>query len=239
MSRRFSTKRGFTLIELLVVIAIIAVLIALLLPAVQAAREAARRAQCTNNLKQIALAWHNFESATGAFPTNIRDKKGKALLSWRVAILPYIEQNALYNEFHLDEPWDSEHNRKLADMLPLVYRCPSETAMKPGETGYKSFFGKHALLNDERATSLAMITDGTSNTFMVADTDQGVPWTKPEDIDFDSEKDIVVWKSRHPGGFNVSMCDGSVRFIPLTIKMQTLKALITRDGGEVINADDF
>ena len=86
-----------------------AVAIALLLPAVQSAREAARRAQCVNNLKQIGLAFHNYHSANNAFPrAAITDKQGKPLLSWRVAILPYIGQQGLYNRFNLDEPWDSQ-----------------------------------------------------------------------------------------------------------------------------------
>src|SRR5438477_2970944 len=119
-------RRGFTLIELLVVIAIIAVLIALLLPAVQSAREAARRAQCVHNLKQIGLAMHNYRSANDAFPMPaITDKNGKPLLSWRVAILPFIEQGELYNKFHTDEPWDSPHNKALLKEMPPTYLCPS------------------------------------------------------------------------------------------------------------------
>ena len=90
-------RRAFTLIELLVVIAIIAVLIALLLPAVQAAREAARRAQCTNNLKQIGLAMHNYESANGSFPPG---EKGCCWGTWGVFILPYVEQSTLYNAWN-------------------------------------------------------------------------------------------------------------------------------------------
>ena len=119
-------RRGFTLIELLVVIAIIAVLIALLLPAVQSAREAARRAQCVNNLKQIGLAMHNYASANGGFPpAAIVDPRGKPLLSWRVAILPYLDANPLYAKFKLDEPWDSPHNKELLKYMPAVYGCPS------------------------------------------------------------------------------------------------------------------
>src|SRR4249919_3311122 len=119
-------RAGFTLIELLVVIAIIAVLIALLLPAVQAAREAARRAQCVNNLKQIGLAMHNYHDVkNGLPPSAIVDKQGKPLLSWRVAILPYIEQQPLYDKFKLDEPWDSPNNKDLIQYMPSIYMCPS------------------------------------------------------------------------------------------------------------------
>src|SRR5208337_936304 len=104
------------------------VLIALLLPAVQSAREAARRAQCVNNIKQIMLAMHNYISANNAFPRDITDKNGKPLLSWRVAILPYVEQGVLFDKFKLDEPWDSPHNQELLKYMPLVYQCPSRAS---------------------------------------------------------------------------------------------------------------
>ena len=106
----------------LVSLVFVPVMLALLLPAVQAAREAARRAQCTNNLKQIGLAMHNYASANGAFPpAAIYDANGKPLLSWRVLILPYLEQDSLYKQFHLAEPWDSPHNKRtlLAQVPPL------------------------------------------------------------------------------------------------------------------------
>ena len=146
MSNLKTVKAAFTLIELLVVIAIIAILIGLLLPAVQKVREAAQRTSSINNLKQIALAMHNYNSTYGAFPAAaICDKKtGKPLLSWRVAILQYIEEEALYKQFKLDEPWDSEHNLKLAKNMPKIYFHPK--ANKPGDdkTHYRLFYGKGA-----------------------------------------------------------------------------------------------
>ncbi len=101
--------------------------VALLLPAVQAARQAARRTVSMNNLKQIALAMLNYVEAKGAFPpAYIADKTtGKPLLSWRVAILPYLEREDLFKEFHLDEPWDSQHNKALIPRMPRVYRSPA------------------------------------------------------------------------------------------------------------------
>ena len=119
-------RRGFTLIELLVVIAIIAILIGLLLPAVQRVREAAARIQCANNLHQIGIAAHAYHDAFNSFPpAAITSKEGRPLLSWRVALLPHLDEGALYNEFHLNEPWDSAHNSKLIARMPAVYRCPS------------------------------------------------------------------------------------------------------------------
>ena len=108
-------------------------LLALLVPATGSAREAARRAQCVNNLKQIGLANHNYHSANNVFPMQaITDKDGKPLLSWRVAILPYIEQQELYNKFKLDEPWDSPNNKPLIKEMPKAYLCPGRRKPEPG-----------------------------------------------------------------------------------------------------------
>ena len=119
------------------------VLVALLLPAVQAAREAARRSQSMNNLKQIALAMHNYHDTFTAFPPAYSvDKDGKPLLSWRVHILPVSSSSTpLYQEFHLDEPWDSDHNKKLIARMPQIYRSPNSMA-EPGKTVYLGNAGK-------------------------------------------------------------------------------------------------
>jgi hypothetical protein len=219
-----------------------AVLIALLLPAVQSAREAARRAQCVNNLKQIGLAMHNYHQANGALPKPaITDKDGKPLLSWRVAILPYIEQQGLYNRFKLDEPWDSPHNRELIKEIPPTYVCPSRPQTEPGLTTYRAFVGPGALFENGKATGFQDVTDGLSNTLMVVESQEAVPWTKPDDLTFDPAAPPSLYGagSLHPGGFNVLISDGSVRFFKLTISPQVFKALITRAGGEVVQADSF
>ena len=106
--RRPSARPGFTLIELLVVVSIVGLLTTLILPAVQSSREAARRTQCVNNLKQIGLAMHNYHATYDTFPpAGTVDAEGKPLLSWRVLLLPFLEQDALYRQFHLDEAWAS------------------------------------------------------------------------------------------------------------------------------------
>ena len=106
--------------------ATIGVLVGLLLPAVQAAREAARRNMSMNNMKQIMLAMHNYHDANGNLPPAFStDDAGNALLSWRVLILPYLEEQALYDQFHLDESWNSEHNKTLISKMPEVYAEPS------------------------------------------------------------------------------------------------------------------
>jgi prepilin-type processing-associated H-X9-DG protein len=219
------------------------VLVALLLPAVQSAREAARRAQCVNNLKQIGLAMHNYLSANNTFPKPaITDKDGKPLLSWRVAILPYLEQQELYNKFHLDEPWDSPHNKALINEIPPTYVCPSRANVEPGTTTYQVFVGKGAFFEKDQGTPIAGITDGTSNTIMVVEATDAVPWTSPDsDLEFDPDAKPSLYGagSPHPGGFNALFGDGSVRFIKNSIAVQVFRALITRAGGEVIAADAF
>ena len=95
-----------------------------------------------NNLKQIVLAMHNYHDANGFFPQDSVDAKtGKPLLSWRVHLLPYMEEALLYQSFKLDEPWDSEHNIKLLDKLPKVF-APTRVKAKAGETFYRGFGGK-------------------------------------------------------------------------------------------------
>lgn len=121
-------RRAFTLIELLVVIAIIAILIALLLPAVQQAREAARRSTCKNNLKQMGLALHNYHDAHSVFPPNSNgsDPNLPNGFSWRVKILPYIDQAPLYNQFDFSlRITDPDHLVLCQTVLP-VYLCPSD-----------------------------------------------------------------------------------------------------------------
>jgi hypothetical protein len=210
--------------------------IALLLPAVQSSREAARRSQSINNMKQIGLAMHNYHSTYNFFPPQaIRSKDGKkALLSWRVAILPYIEQASLYNEFHLDEPWDSPHNSKLIGRIPPVYVHPGRSD-GAGNTCYQVFYGKGAAFEGEEGMSIGGFTDGTSNTILTTEAAKAVPWTKPQDIDFDPKAaDLKGLGLDDVGGFNAGLADGSVRHIAKTIDIKTLKALITRAGGEVI-----
>jgi len=222
------------------------VLIALLLPAVQSAREAARRAQCTNNMKQIGLAMHNYQSTNDAFPASaIVDKQGKPLLSWRVAILPYIEQQALYQKFKLDEPWDSPNNKELIKLMPMTYACPTQFVKSDaGLTTYRAFAGNGALLDPTKPTRLAEITDGTSNTLMVVEAADPVTWTKPDDLTFDNAPGrqgaaVNGPGSKHPGGFNALFADGSVKFIKMSINPTTLRALITKAGGEIVGGDQF
>jgi hypothetical protein len=217
------------------------VLVALLLPAVQSAREAARRAQCTNNLKQLALAAHNFHDVKGFFPQDITDKDGKPLLSWRVSILPFVEQGELYNKFKHDEPWNSPHNKELLKEMPPLFGCPSRARPEAFTTTYRGFSGQGALFESGQNIAIAAITDGTSNTIMITESKEAVPWTKPSDLAFDPQAAPSLYGagSAHPGGFDCCFADGAVRFIKNSINPLVFKALITRAGGEVVAADAY
>jgi len=212
-----------------------AIAIGMLLPAVQKVREAAQRTSSINNLKQIALAMHNYNSTYGGFPAAaICDKKtGKPLLSWRVAILPYIEQEALYKQFKMDEPWDSEHNLKLAKNMPKIYFHPK--ANKPGDdkTHYRLFYGKGAAFELNKPTQIINITDGLSNTLMAVEAEESVVWTNPNDLAFDPTKALPKMLSID-GKFSAAYCDGSVRTFKMPIDPEILKLLIQKNDGKLI-----
>lgn len=211
----------------------IGVLTGLLLPAVQAAREAARRMQSSNNAKQLMLSIHNYESAYKRIPVRAtKSPNGKPLLSWRVAILPYIEQNALYQQFHLDEPWDSEHNIKLLDKMPPTFNHPSYVG-PAGHTVYLAPYYESTIWNAD-TPKFGKITDGTSNTIALFEVNDAhaVPWTKPDDLDL---HELELLDCFRPIGSNVAMFDGSVRFISSDIDYSVLKAMVTSAGGEVMD----
>ncbi|MEX2119667.1 MAG: DUF1559 domain-containing protein [Pirellulales bacterium] len=214
------------------------VLAALLLPAVQAAREAARRSQSSNNLKQIGLAFYNFHDVYAKLPASTYDKDGKPLLSWRVHILPFVEEKQLYDQFHLDEPWDSPHNIKLVEQMPAAYQNPNlADENRTGKTVYLAPTGEAALFKAGKpAPGFRDITDGTSNTIMVVEArrEKAVVWTKPDDLKLDPAKPLAGLEGARTGGFNALFCDGSVRLIANGIDVEVLRRLFNpRDGKPV------
>ncbi len=212
------------------------VAIALLLPAVQQAREAARRTQDKNSLKQIGLALHNYHDTFNAFPARANyDESGNSLLSWRVHLLPYLEQNELYEQFHLDEPWDSEHNLTLVQMMPEVYQSKSFNDLE--KTIFLTADGAGTMMEGTEGISIEDVTDGTSNTIFVLEVnpENAVIWTKPEDLPFDPENPAAGLGEIRRQGFQAFFTDGSVRFIPITIADEILRNLIIRNDGNVID----
>jgi prepilin-type processing-associated H-X9-DG protein len=219
------------------------VLVALMLPAVQAAREAARRAQCTNNMKQIALAMHNYHDTYNCFPpAYLADENGKPMHSWRVLLLPFLEQQALYEQYNFDEPWDSPANQRIAATVLDVYRCPSDPNPIAPQTCYVMIVGPETVSDGTKATSIREITDGTSNTILFIEaTGSGIGWTEPRDLDattitFQVNEPLGgEIESPHPGGANCAFCDGSVRFLSDFVDPEELRAMSTIAGGEAVN----
>lgn len=215
--------------------------IRVLLPALKQMVAGASRTNAANNLKQIAIAMHNYHSTYNRFPAaqwRGPDGNAKHPHSWRVALLPYLEQDALFRQYRFDEPWDSPANRAVMKKMPAVYRNNSPTGAT-GEAAYHSavfaLVGPGTIWEVNDGCRLADITDGTSNTIMVVETARPIPWNKPEDIEYAPDQPLPKFSNIHRGIFQAALCDGSVRAIADSIDQSTLRALITRNGGEVIN----
>ncbi|MHC4176347.1 MAG: DUF1559 family PulG-like putative transporter [Planctomycetota bacterium] len=220
----------------------IANLISLLKPPIEEARMAARRAASMNNLKQIALAMHNYHEIYKHFPAAASyDADGKPLLSWRVHLLPFLEYEVLYDKFHLDEPWDSEHNRKLIAETPLPYRSPASKLREKGLANCVVAVGEETVFAGREGIPIKGITDGTSQTIMAVEVDDehAVIWTKPEDLPFDPDNPARGLGGLFKRGFNAAYCDGSVHFLSKDLDPKVLRALFTRAGGEVIPSGSY
>lgn len=313
-SVRQSQPRAFSLVELLVVIAIIGVLLALLLPAVQAAREAARSAQCSNNLRQFGIGLHNYHAAHQCFPrggagaaslTNAA-VRAKWTLSWGAAILPGLEQQALYDRIDQNQPYLAGSNLTPGRTVLPVFLCPSSPCEEPlrpnGDTPYSTTkyarsdyggnwgerslrcypntncpnnygngdsFGRGVLLfSSEPQISMNEITDGSTQTIMVGEGpdamhgiwighkdvwDQSAPLdaqvsTKPTWPSCDMSLQSLYgnacdygqeYHSYHPGGAHFLFVDGSVYLLANTLDIKVLAALLSRKGGEVIDANSY
>lgn len=223
----------------------LACLAALLLPSVQQSREAARRAQSTDNLKQIGIALQNYHDDNGVLPAaySADPLEELPLLSWRVHLLPYLEQQEFYDRFRLDEPWNSPHNRELIPLMPTLYASPLHE-LDAGHTSYLAVRSAAAALvapvidqsSVTGGVSFADVSDGTSNTIAVleVDPDRAVIWTKPDDFTMDLEDPLNGLREAGDGGFNVLMLDGSVRFVSNDIDPEILRGMSTRAGGEQI-----
>jgi Protein of unknown function (DUF1559)/Domain of unknown function (DUF4190) len=195
-----------------------------LLMAVQRLRDAADRAVSKNNLMQIGLAMHNYADSRGTLPAAARcDAQGKPLLSWRVTLLRYIEQEALYQQFKLDEPWDGPNNIKLLPLMPKDYALRDDKTTPPGYTHYRVFVGNGAAFDPPRPSGPAgetpgtppdAFTNGKANMILIVDAATAVPWTKPEDLDYDPNGPLPPLGGHFSDGFHVLMGDYSVRMIP-------------------------
>jgi type II secretory pathway pseudopilin PulG len=225
-------------------LSIVGILIGLLLPAVQAARNAARQVQSANNLKQVALALLNYHEVDQKFPpAYTKDDDGHPLLSWRVAILPYLEEMALEQRFDQDEAWDGPDNKPLADLCPSFYKSAADDTNPGNQTNILGIVDSDTVLSADGSVNIRDIRDGTSNTIVAVElAGADIVWSEPRDITID---ELLAAMRRgtgdpglHPvyaGKVQCMFADGSVRSIPTDTDPATLRGLCTRSGQEQVS----
>lgn len=184
---------------------------------------------------------HNYNDSHGRMPPAVvYGADGKPLYSWRVLILPYIEQGDLFQRFRLDEAWDSPHNAQLLAEMPLSYAPPpgKRKKMPRYHTVCKVFVGKGAAFEGREILRMpADFSDGQSNTILIAEAGEAVPWTKPDDIPYDPDQPLPDLHGFFKDGFRAALGDGSRRWVSYDIVEKTLRAAITRNQIDILGPD--
>ncbi|MBN2215931.1 MAG: DUF1559 domain-containing protein [Pirellulales bacterium] len=190
-----------------------------------------------NNLKRIAIALLNYQSAHGHFPPAVLyGPDGKTPYSWRVEILPHLGQQALFDMYHFDEPWDSPANRKVLETMVPVFCRSKEMTGSSTNTCYFALTGPGTMFDGKNGTRIAEIVDSTTNTILLVEAKRDVPWTKPEDIPYAADKPLPKLGGFADVMFNVVFADGHVVALLENTPEKLLRALITKDGGEPVDA---
>jgi hypothetical protein len=229
---------------------------------IENARQREAHSKSVNNLKRILLAMHNFHSVNGHFPPAVVfGPDGKPWHSWRVLILPYLEQSELYNKYDFSQPWDSPTNKTVADTALDIYKDPVYGNSSDPVTHYAAIVGDKAMFRPKGAqikdttrpldnmkdgsTKIFEITDGTSATLMIVPiaSDRKIPWAKPEDIEFGPNFPelgkpggiALPYKSLDGKGrvAPVAKADGSVMDLKEETPLRIVRSLITISGGEI------
>jgi len=211
------------------------VLVGMLLPAVQQVRGAARRVTASNNMRMLQLAILNYEASHRHIPAAYSvDAAGKPLLSWRVHILPFLEQQDLYDKFRLDEPWDSPHNIELVDEMPEWFANPSISAPN-GMTTFLGVAGKNGAFPGAKGLPIAQFNDGTSRVICLVDVNaqHAVQWTRPADFDPDQHQDLLgALRGNNPGfAAMFTLVDGSTHSLREPDE-ENLRQMMDRNDGQ-------
>ena len=231
-----------TLVESGAVAVSLAVIVAVLLPAAGTSRNAARRSMCSGHFKQLAIALHNYHDTYGSFPpAYVADAQGKPMHSWRVLILPFIEEGKLYEQYRFDEPWDGPNNRKLHSQMPRTFGCPSDESRTEGMVSYVAVVGPHTAWPGETCTSLNQVLDGVSTSILLVEVhDSGIHWMEPRDLHISQMATTINAErgqgisSGHRGGANVALVDASLGFLPDDLSSDQLRKLLTIDDGAAV-----
>lgn len=233
------------LLRWLVVLAILGNLVAVLWPMPTGYIEPSRRVQCTNNLRQIAVALHSYHDVYGCLPpAYIADENGRPMHSWRVLILPFLEQQALYDQYDFSEPWDGPNNRKLARPIPRVhaesvYACPDAVPSRPLETHYLAIVGPRTGFPGEKSAAFSEFKDGTENVLLVVEVhNSGISWMEPRDLDVTQAAQAIkathtserLGARRLPAGYGL-MADGSIRLIHPPTNLRAFESMLRLDDG--------
>ncbi|MBC8875714.1 MAG: DUF1559 domain-containing protein [Planctomycetes bacterium] len=193
-------------------------------------KSSAARARSAYNLKQIGLRIHNYRDSHENFPAPANyDADGKPLLSWRVHILQYMRgHERLYDQFHLNEPWDSEANQKLIERMPGVFRSPGTRLQEKGLTSYVLPVGPDTVFPGAEGPVPEQIKNWRTAIMAVeVDDAHAVIWTKPEDLSFDPQRPLQGLDGPFDGGFHAMFCSGLVKFQELTQDLDTIRSLFT------------
>ena len=251
-----------TLMEWIVIAGIIVVLLGLLLPAFEEASESFRITACRGHIGDLAKAIGNKIKKDGALPQAVvRDKEGQPLHSWRVSVLPFMEQQPLFDKYDWTQPWDGPINQRLVmtgDFF-ACYRYPN-SGFTLGQTNFFAILGSQTAWPTDRGLSASELTDGAGNTILLLEVyGLGVPWRKPRDLSFDEALELLMGSApdrlaHHrydkPGyfyhtppktsrGVHAAFADGTVRFLPVPLPEEMVQAMLTANAGDEVDWDEF
>ncbi len=242
LSRLWTKGGAVNVLNVLGGLLLLCLFVVLLLPSVPAAREAARRMSCGNNMKQVMLAVHNYHDTRHILPSAVGVNENGVETSWRVLLLPYLENQKLYETYDQTQSWNSPANRSISLIALTSLACPSNPIQRDDQgrfyTAYAMLLGPDTSLVKTGGRDFSDITGGTANALAVVEAcGRNIVWTQPQDVDLSqlplgvnrpgraAHMSYGAISSFHPGGAQVGILDGSVHFIPESIDPEVLRQL--------------